>query len=290
MTLINLYRTFDEAMSFKNSWMNQFYDFTGVQLLPNNPLSYVQKTNVTNGIVLEDWNVNVVNLCNGAKKDITPYFNVEKLTNNDDGSPQLFWSLTNVPYDFGYGLVYLEIQQTVGEVFYSTPFLLTNEESEKTSQFHYKNKRTDAYESIGFKMWYRNSDKKTELTTYYETSTRQTVTQSIKTNKIEIYKTEQVSIDSLIELSDILESPYLYVDKVRASLFTALEIPKPTARENYGRMEVQLSLNNSDVYVEAIPSKGDFLASDFNANDFFIYGQQSVDTGIFADEFTDEFE
>ena len=290
MALINLYKTFEEAMSFRNSWMNQFYDFSGVQLLPNNSLSYVQKTNTPKGINLEDWTVYVVDLCKGTKTEITSSFNVEELINNDDGSPQLFWSLTNVPYDFGYGLVYLEIRQAIGEFFYSTPFLLTNEESEKTTQFHYKSKRTDTYESISFKMWYRNSDKKTELTTYYETSTRHTVTQAIKTNKIDIYKTEQVSIDSLIDLSDILESPYMYVDTVRASLFTALEIPKPTARENYGRMEVQLSLNNADIYAEAIPSKGDFLSTDFDNNDFNIYGEQTVDTGIFADEFADEFE
>ena len=273
MALINLYKTFEEAMFFKNSWMNQFYDFTGVQLLPNNELSYVQKTNTPNGINLEDWTVNAVVLRDGNKTDVTDYFNVEKLTNNTDGSPQLFWSLSNVPFDFGYELIYLEIEQAIGENFYSTPFLLTNEESEKTTQFHYKSKRTDTFESIGFKMWYRNSDKKTELTTYYETSTRHTVTQAIKTNKIDVFKTEQVSIDSLIDLSEILESPYLYTNTIRASLFTALEIPKPTARENYGRMEVQLSLNNTDIYNEAIISKGDFLVADFNANDFKIYTQ-----------------
>lgn len=271
MALINLYKSFEEAMSFKNSWMNQFYDFTGVQLLPNNTLAYVQRTNTPNGINLEDWTVNVVDLCKGTKTDITSYFAVEKLTTNDDGSPQLFWSLRNVPFDFGYGLVYLEVGQAIGETFYSTPFLFTNEESEKTTQFHYKSKRTDTYESIGFKMWYRNSDKKTELTTYYETSTRHTVTQAIKTNKIDIYKTERVSIDSLIALSDILESPYLYVDMVRASLFTAIEIPKPMSRENYGRMEVQLSLNKADIYAEQLTNRGDFLSTDFDNNDFNIY-------------------
>jgi hypothetical protein len=271
--LINLYKTKEEAFYFKNSWMNQFYRFDAVQLLPNNPLSYVQITETPDGINLEDWTVNVVDLCKETKVDITDYFNVDSLTNDLTGNPQLFWSLKEIPFDFGLGLQYLEIAQAVGETFYSTPFLLTDEESEKTTQLHYKDKRTDIYQSIGFKIWYRTSDKKTELTTYYETSTRHTVPQAIKTNKIDIYKTEQVSIDSLIRLSDVLESPYLYVNTVRASLYQALETPKPTARENYGRMEVQLSLNESDIYEEAIASGGDFLEADFSAIDFKIYIQ-----------------
>lgn len=87
-------------------------------------------------------------------------------------------------FDFGYGLQYLEITQAVGETFYSTPFLLTNEESEKTTAVHYKSKRTDTYQSIGFKVWYRTNDKE-ELNSRLITKllfTRHTVTQTIKTN------------------------------------------------------------------------------------------------------------
>jgi hypothetical protein len=287
--LINLYKTKEEAFYFKNSWMNQFFDFSAVQLLPNNKLAYVQITDTPDGINLEDWTVKVVDLCKGTKKDITKYFSVEGLTNASNGTPQLFWSLKNVPFECGYNLQYLEITQAIGETFYSTPFLLTNDESEKTAQLHYKEKRTDTYQSIGFKMWYRTTDKKTELTTYYETSTRNTVTQAIKTNKIDIYKTEQVSIDSLIQLSDILESPYLYVNSIRASLFQALDIPKPTARENYGRMEVQLSLNRNDIYKEVLKSNGDWLSTDWDENDWFIYKDQNIGNKIFNGTFNNTF-
>lgn len=269
--VINIYRTFNEAMSFKNSWINQFYDFSGVHLLPNNDFSYVQKTETPKGIHLEDWTVRIGTICGGEKQVISNNFNVEKLLNDANGTKQFVWSLRNVPYDFGNELVYLEITQSVGEKFYSSPFLMTLQEEEKTCQLHYKNKRTEMYQSIGFKMWYRNQDKKTDLTTYYETSSRNTVTQAIKTNKIDVYKTEQVGIDQLITLSDILESPYLYVDRKRASLFQALEIPQPKARENYGRMNVMLSVKPSDIYYEILPSFGDFNVNDFDANDFKIY-------------------
>jgi hypothetical protein len=52
----------------------------------------------------------------GCKTDIT-YFFVDRLTNDLDGAPQFYWSLTDVPFDFGYNLIYLEINQLLGETF-----------------------------------------------------------------------------------------------------------------------------------------------------------------------------
>jgi hypothetical protein len=53
----------------------------------------------------------------GCKTDITSYFFVDRLTNDLDGAPQFYWSLTDVPFDFGYNLIYLEINQLLGETF-----------------------------------------------------------------------------------------------------------------------------------------------------------------------------
>jgi len=114
---INIFRTKEEAFYFKNSQINTQFIFKGVQLLPNNASKYIQVTETPNGIDLEDWTVFAVDLCKGTKTEITPYFFVDSLTNSIDGSPQLFWSLTNVPFDFGYRLIYLEINQSLGETF-----------------------------------------------------------------------------------------------------------------------------------------------------------------------------
>ena len=99
--VINIYRTKEEAFYFENSPINTQYIFKGVQLLPNNRLKYVQITNTPNGINLEDWTVYVVD-CKGTKTDITSSFLVESLTNSDNGNPQLYWSLKNIPFDFGW--------------------------------------------------------------------------------------------------------------------------------------------------------------------------------------------
>jgi len=256
---INLFRTTNEAFYFKNSQINTQFIFKGIQLLPNNTAKYIQVTQTLNGIDLEDWQVNMVDLCRGTKTDVTDYFFVDSLTNDIDGSPQLFWSLTNVPFDFGYRLIYLEINQSIGESFYSTPFLLTNIESEKTTQFHYKDSKDDVYQSIGLQTWFDEEDKKTELTTYYEVSTKNTVSQAIKTSKLEKFRTELMPKSVLIGLSYLLESPVLYVNYVRCSLYEAIDLPEKTAQENFIEISYTLSPNYNDNF---------FGLADYNGIDY----------------------
>lgn len=271
--VINLFRSKDEALYFKNSQLNGFYVFTGVQLLPNNPISYTQITDTPDGLIVNDWIVNAVTLYKNVKTDITAYFNVDSVTNSLNGNPQLFWSLTDVPFDFGSNLIYLEVQQAIGETFYSQPFLLTDYENEKTTQFHYKDKRTDIYQSIGFQSWFRQIDKKTKLTSYYEASTRNTVTQAVETNKIEKHVSEVMAIDTLVQLTDILESPYLYVNSIRCSLFEAISIPELTQQENFANITFTLSPNKNDVYsgnynAPVIVTTPDYSPLDYSATDY----------------------
>jgi len=268
--IINLYRTTDEAFYFKNSQFNNFYMFGGVQLLPNNPISYIQVTNTPDGINLEDWTVFAKSLCGTKSIDITSSFMVTGLTNSDNGDPQIIWSLTNINADFDSDLVYLEINQSFGETFYSTPFSLTDYQNEKTTQFHYKYNRSDAYQSISFKSWFRQEDEKTELTTYYETSTQNTVVQAVKVNELELYRTETMNLNDLKNLSLLLRSPYLYVNSIRSYLFETIAFPKIKAQENYASFDFILSFNQNDKYAPII-KKGDFYSGDFLSTDFLIY-------------------
>lgn len=276
---INIFRTKEEAFYFKNSQINTQFIFKGVQLLPNNASKYIQVTETPNGINLEDWTVFAVDLCKGTKTEITPYFFVDSLTNSIDGSPQLFWSLTNVPFDFGYRLIYLEINQSLGETFYSSPFLLTDIESEKTTQFHYKDNKDDVYQSIGLQSWFFDEDKRTELTTYYEVSTKNTVSQAIKTNYLQKFRTELMPKSVLVLFTYLLESPILYVNYIRCSLFEAIEIPEKTAQENFNSIDFSLSPNFNDNF---------FGLADYNGID---YGSADYNTDIVSEPriFNDKF-
>jgi hypothetical protein len=250
--VINFYKTKDEAFSFDNSWTNQFYNFKGVQLIPNTQTKYIQATNTLGGVILEDWTVNVVDLCTEVQTNITSKFNVEKLFNSDNGDPQIVWSLQNIVNDFGYNLVYLEITQTLGETFYTNPFLITAIEEDKTSIFHYKENKTDDYQCIGFRTWFRQNSKKTELTTYYEISTETTVTQSIKRSKYKMYQSEVMNVDLLLQLTEILECPYLYVNDTRASLYEAVDIPTLKNNEAFGFVNYSLSFDYRNIYQDSV--------------------------------------
>ena len=262
---INIFRTKEEAFYFKNSQINSQYIFRGIQLLPNNLAKYIQRTETPNGIDLEDWTVNIVDLCSGAKTNVTTYFFVDKLTNSQDGSPQLFWSLTNVPFDFGYRLVYLEITQAIGESFYSNPFLLTNIESEKVSQFHYKESKELEYQSIGLQVWFLDQDKKTELTTYYEGSTKNTVSKAIKTSDLVLFRSEMLPKNMLILLTYLLESPILYINNQRYSLFEAVDLPQKTAQENFNSIDIKLSVGSGLFFGLA-----DYNGLDYGTLDYLI--------------------
>jgi hypothetical protein len=243
---INLYRTLEDANSFENSQINRFYDFTGVQILPYNSNKIIQSTNVSEGIDLEDWTVYVVQ-CDGSRTDITISFMVEQIFTDGNGKEQILWSLKNVAYDFYTELVYLEIHQSLGETFYSNLFLLTNNDSEKVSQVYYKTKVKESFQSISAKFWFRQNQKESELKQYYEISTSSTVTQSIKRKSIKKYVTELIDVDTLIKLSDVLESKFMYLDSYRSYLYEPVKIPEVTSQENFGTTMIMISQNTNDV-------------------------------------------
>lgn len=269
--VINIFRTLNEALYFRNSWINTQFIFSGVQLLPNTSTKYKQVTNTPKGINLEDWVVKVISLKGIELGDITDSFMVESLTNSTNGNPQFVWSLTNIAQDFGWDLIYLKISQSLGETFYTQPFRITAIEEEKTAILTYKYKKSDEYQVIGLTTWFREDDNLQELTNYYEESTNNTVTTELKSNDISYFETQLMPRYLLIKLKKILALPYLYINSVRAYLYESPEISKSQSQENFGFLNYTLSLNNNDVYSEPLPSSGDWSSLDFYSNDWLIY-------------------
>jgi len=261
--MINLYRTLNEALSEVSSPTNTQFINRGIQLLPNNDRKYVQQTETIGGISLEDWTVYIVD-CKGTKTDVSDYFLVENLVNASDGTPQIVWSLLNVPLDFGWKLVYLEVNQTLGDTFYSNRFMLTDINKDKTVQLHYKKEKNDDFLSVGVTMWYSDEDKKTELKIYYELYTKVTVTYGVKASKFDIYQTDMMQKSLLVKLSDIFEYPYCYVDGIRHYLFEAITIPRKKGSENFAQTEIQLSKNINDTFSGADYNDIDYGNTDYN--------------------------
>lgn len=273
--VINLFKSIDEALFFKNSWINSKFMFSGVQLIPFNSKKYIQVTNTPNGINLEDWTVKVVSLCSGEiLGDITDSFMIESLTNSTNGNPQFVWSLKNIQQDFGWDLIYLQITQAVGETFFSQPFKITDIDSEKTSFIAYKYKPSEPYQTIQLATWYREDGIFQEITKYYEESTKSTVTTELTQNNVEFWRTELMSRNICIKFKEILAVPYLYVNSVRANLYESPELSKSKGQENFVSLEYTLSFHSNDIYKEIRLNAGDWLDTDFLSTDFLIYTEQ----------------
>lgn len=248
VNFIELYKDLDSALSQRTSPNTQFHRHNGIQLLPNDEMPYVQSTNNTDGIELEDWTVEVVSLCGSRREDVTNNFVVERSYFDNNGTPQIEWSLTNVPFDFGSRFVYLEINQMVGEVFYSNVFQLTNLRKEEVTRVDYRTREINRMHSVCLQMYFWQDLKNQEVTTYYETSTKNTVTALVKSQKHERWQTKVIPNSLWLKITDLYENKFVYTNLVRSYLFDGLEFQEFNGGENFKQNTFKLAFNPNDVY------------------------------------------
>lgn len=248
VNFIDFYSTVAEALTERTSPQIDFYEVRGIQLLPNNAYPYIQTTNVSGGIELEDWTAVIVNTWDDSETDVTAYFSVTNIFNDTDGFPQFDWSLTNVPYDFGAKMVYLKVDQLIGDTFYSNMFQLTDNKSEKTTRLDYRNTATATMQSIQLKMWFWQYLKNQEVTTYYETSTKNTVSNVIKSQLYERWITESISNSLYLKISNVFEQKFVYVNLTRSNLFDNIEVKEHSGKQNFAQNILKLAFNSTDTY------------------------------------------
>jgi hypothetical protein len=258
MSAINLYATKQDALYFKDSQINRFYEFGGIQLLPNN--TYTQKSTgielgnmysvsaysvdddsylgmVTITSITEDINGNEIYANSTSLYADNTTLKVDSYLTGD-----LYWSVNSLQ-DFGNELLYLKFNYNEN-TYYTNPLYITALDEDRVTKFTYKDSESSQYQSIGLKTWFRQKSKQTELTTYYESSTSRTVTQAIKTKSLEMYESEFMSIEDLILTAQILENPYLYIGDTRYYLFESVKLPELTQQENFGKIKFTLAVNN----------------------------------------------
>lgn len=267
---IRLENSFEKAINYYNSPQMTEYSFEGVQLLPNNPLPYRQRTNASEGIEIEEWTVLVKSLCGKTLEDITDYFDVYNNFNDENtGLPQVDWQILNCPYDFNYQLVYLEINTGADGYIYSTPFYFTNANYEWVSDFYYGN--LDAFGEtytpklfgIGLRLYYRQPKSMLEVSNYTSISSGKTFTVSAKKTPFERWNTDWNEIQSFELLKDIFLCKYVYSRTfndtlpVRTGLYEAFETPDLQMDENSAEQEINLlrdySLSYDPNYIPPTP-------------------------------------
>lgn len=252
VTFINLYSTKEQALSTRYSPNTLFYNYKGIQLLPDNDLPYVQTTDNPNGVELEDWEVFAVSLCGIFRTDITDKFFIEKVFSDNSGTPQISWSLTNVP-DLGSGLIYLEVNQLLepsgyGDTWYSNVFQITEDEKGYTSRIDYRDDVLDIMNSVQVMVYWWHDKVKREISSYTETSTQKTKTVTSLATQFERWTCRRMPNDLILKIESLFDLAYMYINGFRCYPFEISEIPDLQAQENDLQKEYLLSVDYSDSF------------------------------------------
>lgn len=249
---IRLERTFEEAMYYRLSPLMKYFSFEGVQLLPNHPYPYIQRTYTKEGIVLESYTVYVRSVCGDTLQnpDISDYFTVvNAYSDPNTGLAQIDWSIDNCPFDYGSQLVYLEIQQGVSETFYSSPFYFTNDNADFSSRWDYRVLETTQTYSTGLKLWFKQYVDVYEQETYDPVygSNRRAIGSKLILQ--EAWQTSIVDVHLFRYIKSLFhKNSYIYCDLWRTVLGETFDTPRLVADENFAEQEILLCRDESDQY------------------------------------------
>lgn len=247
---IRIEHTIEEAKYYRYSPIEnpdmQYID--GIQLLPNNPLPYIQRTNNKDGIELEDYTVDVIDICGNYLADITGAFNVVDVFQDANGKPQIEWSLTNIPFDAGGELVMLKIIQGFNDVMYTSYFRLTEQDSKFTTRWDYKHDANGTMLSVQLKVWYRQCKSTFQSVVYNSIVDGNVIRANNSLSKFERWMTSIVDKDFFELFKEMFVSRYVYADFKRAVLQEDIETPDIDDIENYFETEFNISRSNTDIY------------------------------------------
>jgi hypothetical protein len=267
MSAINLYTTKAEALYFKDSQRNSFYEFGGIQLIPSGyylqPYAYsyeitkVESFRLRDDVLLNDLSLYILAQSYGlefAGDEIMPY---------DYGNELIYLKLQHSPISISitdsfearvladtgtfesktelYDYLFLLTDSEDYSYLYSNPFYYTILDEDKTTKIGYRDNFLDDPYYVNLKVWFRQKSRQSELTTYYETKTRNTVTKTIKSHDLDMYESEFMSMEDLIMVTDILESPVLAINGSICYLFEAVKLPELTQQENFGKIKFTIN-------------------------------------------------
>lgn len=177
-SFLRLTRSFGEAVSNENFAISKILENRFIQMLPGE--LFLQITNCEEDIAFAgNIKVELVNEYQEVLKDITLFFFYKEFT-DINGIKQIAFEFGKIGIDFGTEELYLKISHTVSDkIWYSAPFIITDEYKEETTRFDYKHAsyfkgisydRANYFQSVRLSSFENDIDIKEELTEYTQTS------------------------------------------------------------------------------------------------------------------------
>lgn len=197
-----------------------------VQLKPFDQSPYLQLTNVSGGIYIEDYQLFVVD-CYGNEFDATESLNIKPFIDSDNIG-QVAIELIYIGKDFGKEPVYLRIDQANSDSWYSNLILITNHGIEFTSRIDYRHNNryygTDypilnLYQSTRLQFYYNDFVSKSESKNYHQISTGQNVSVRASLSSLNEYVSSQFNGWTNKRFEKALNSDEFYIDLVRNEPF-----------------------------------------------------------------------
>lgn len=246
---ISLHNSIESAMYYNNSPMTEVFYIGGVQLLPSSPYAYVQRTYAAGGMNLEVNDAVMLDMCGNELTAIPPECLeiIQVLNDPNTGLPQVEWSFLPTGLDFGLQPVYIHFRQSEGSVF-SSPFYCTDEMSDFTSRWDYRNKDSQTMLSTQLMLWYRQPKSEMTIENYRQVSTGREVTIASQNVKFERWQTSVIESYIFERFKDIFRNRFVYCNLQRAYLKEAIETPDTQDQENFIEQEFELFRNGSELY------------------------------------------
>jgi len=222
-SFIRLKPTLNDALNIGDSPLSQFIYYNQIHLLPNE--NYLQISNLDSGISFDgDFKAELIDCEDNLLADITSNFGVYEFIDKN-GVNQIAFEFAQVGLDFGFQAISLKLTHTTGnEVYYSNPFILTDEFSYETTRFDYKSygyfngisyDKVSFYQSIRLNFWFDNVENKTEVSDYYQISNGNTISNRALYKQSENYKSEYINRFSFERTNILLISDVVYAEGVR---------------------------------------------------------------------------
>lgn len=200
-SFIRLKPTLNDALNIGDSPLSQFIYYNQIHLLPSE--NYLQISNLDNGISFDgDYKAELVDCEDNLLADITSRFAIYEFIDKN-GINQIAFEFAQVGLDFGFQAVLLKLTHTTGsDIYYSNPFILTDEFSYETTRFDYKSygylngisyDKVPFYQSIRLNFWFDNVENQTEVSDYYQISNGNTISNRALYKQLEKYKSEYLN-------------------------------------------------------------------------------------------------
>lgn len=239
-SFLRLEKSLEKAKNIGNPNVSNILYNNQVHLVPDE--FYCQITNTSFGITLAgDYIVKLVDKCDNEIDDITDTFAITEFS-DIRGLNQIAFEF-KLQKDYGHLELHLKIIHTESEFrYYSNPFICTCDQWEQTSLFTYKSfnyfngisyDKFEHYQQIRLNLWFDSVENQTEVSEYYQISTKNTISSRALYKQSYSYQTTYTNVFAFERANIMLISDVVFVDGIRIT-----NKPQLTSEERFGTSNI----------------------------------------------------